>query len=53
MAKTKRLISENLKNVDIIIEIPRKTGLGTVSFTSGWMVEANGKLTLNTPYGGK
>ena len=41
------------QRIDIIIEIPRKTGLGTVSFTSGWMVEANGKLTLNTPYGGK
>ena len=35
------------------IEIPRKNGIGTVTFTSGWMVEAGGKIKLNTPYGGK
>ena len=31
----------------------KKDGSGTVTFTSGWMVEPNGKLKLNTPYGGK
>ena len=41
------------QRVNITIEIPNKNGLGTISFISGWMVEANGKLSLNTPYGGK
>jgi len=37
----------------INIEIPRKDKVGTVTFISGWIVEPNGKLKLNTPYGGK
>lgn len=41
------------QRTNIVIEIPRKDGSGTVTFTSGWMVEPNGKLKLNTPYGGK
>ena len=41
------------QRINIVIEIPRKDGSGTVTFTSGWMVEPNGKLKLNTPYGGK
>ena len=28
-------------------------GSGDVSFITGWMVLPNGKLKLNTPYGGK
>ena len=41
------------QRLNIRIEIPRKDGTGMVSFLSGWMVEPNGKLKLNTPYGGK
>ena len=41
------------QRINIVIEIPRKDEEGTVSFVSGWMVEPNGKLKLNTPYGGK
>ena len=41
------------QRLDIVIEIPRKDKVGTVTFISGWMVEPNGKLKLNTPYGGK
>ena len=41
------------QRLDIVIEIPRKDKVGTVNFISGWMVEQNGKLKLNTPYGGK
>lgn len=41
------------QRINIIIEIPRKDKDGTVRFISGWMVEPNGKIKLNTPYGGK
>ena len=41
------------QRINIVIEIPRKDGSVTVTFTSGWMVLPNGKLKLNTPYGGK
>ena len=41
------------QRINIVIEIPRKDKEGTVTFVSGWMVEPNGKLKLNTPYGGK
>lgn len=41
------------QRLNITIENPRKDGMGTVTFVSGWMVEAGGKLKLNTPYGGK
>ena len=41
------------QRISIRIEIPRKDGIGTVSFVSGWMVQPNGELRLITPYGGK
>lgn len=41
------------QRINITIEIPRKNGVGTVTFVCGWMVEPDGKLKLNTPYGGK
>ena len=41
------------QRINITIQIPRKDGIGTVTFVSGWMVEPGGKLKLNTPYGGK
>ena len=41
------------QHISIRIELERKNGTGTVSFISGWMVEANGKIRLATPYGGK
>ena len=40
------------QRINIVVEIPRKDGSGVVTFTSGWMVEPNGKIKLNTPYGG-
>ena len=41
------------QRINIRVTIPRKDGLGEVSFITGWMVLPNGKLKLNTPYGGK
>lgn len=41
------------QRINITIEIPKKNGVGTVTFISGWMVEPKGKLKLTTPYGGK
>ena len=41
------------QRINIVVEIPRKDGSGVVTFTSGWMVEPNGKIKLNTPYGGE
>ena len=41
------------QRIKITIEIPKRTGEGTVSFISGWMVQPKGELKLNTPYGGK
>ena len=41
------------QRINITIELPRKDKEGTVTFVSGWMIEPNGKLKLNTPYGGK
>lgn len=41
------------QRMNIVIEIPRKDGSGTATFTSGWMVKPSGKLKLNTPYRGK
>ncbi len=46
-------LNEQGQRISIRIEIPRKIGSGTVSFVSGWMVEPNGQIHLNTPYGGK
>ena len=41
------------QRINIRVTIPRKNGLGEVSFITGWMVKPNGKLKLKTPYGGK
>ncbi len=41
------------QRVNIRVAIPRKIGIGNVSFVTGWMIMPNGKLKLNTPYGGK
>jgi hypothetical protein len=41
------------QRINITIELPRKDKESTVTFVSGWMIEPNGKLKLNTPYGGK
>lgn len=41
------------QRISIRIEIPNKARGGTVSFVTGWMVHAHGKITLITPYGGK
>lgn len=41
------------QRISIRVTIPRKKGIGDVSFITGWMAEPNGKLRLTTPYGGK
>lgn len=45
--------NDEWQRISIRIEIPRKTGEGTVSFESGWMVYPNGLIQLSTQYGGK
>lgn len=46
-------LNANGQRINIRIEIPRKNKSETVSFITGWMVCQNGKIRLNTPYGGK
>lgn len=46
-------LNENGQRINIRIDLNRKSGDGMVSFVTGWMVEPNGKIKLNTPYGGK
>lgn len=41
------------QRINIRITISRKDGTGDVSFITGWMAMPDGKLLLNTPYGGK
>lgn len=41
------------QRISIQVTLPRKNGTGSVTFITGWMVEANGKIRLVTPYGGK
>lgn len=41
------------QRINIRVTIPRKDETGDVSFITGWMIMPNGKLKLNTPYGGK
>lgn len=41
------------QRISIRVEIPRKNGEGTASFITGWTVHPNGRVQLNTPYGGK
>lgn len=41
------------QRINIIIKLKRKDKNEYVSFISGWMVYPNGKIVLNTPYGGK
>jgi len=41
------------QRINIRVAIPRKNRQDDVSFITGWMVLPNGKLKLNTPYGGK
>lgn len=46
-------LNEHGQRINIRVTIPRKDGTCEVSFMTGWMVKSNGKLKLNTPYGGK
>ena len=43
-------LNSNGQRINIIIKIPRKDKSGDVTFTTGWMVEPNGKIRLITPY---
>ena len=47
------LLNEYGQGISIRVELPRKNGDGTVSFITGWMVNPNGLIQLNTPFGGK
>lgn len=47
------LLNKYGQRINIRVEIPRKDKEGTVSFLTGWMVCPNGRIQLNTPYGGK
>lgn len=46
-------LNKDGQRISIRIEIPRKDRSDMVSFVTGWMVCPNGKIRLNTPYGGK
>ncbi len=46
-------LDKNGQRISIRVVIPRKNGIGDVSFLTGWMVYPNGILRLSTPYGGK
>ena len=46
-------LNERGQRITIRITIPRKNGVGNISFDTGWMVHPNGKIQLTTPYGGK
>ena len=46
-------LNKDGQRINIRIDLDRKDGSGPVSFVSGWMVQPNGTLKLNTPYGGK
>ncbi len=41
------------QRISIRVEIYRKDTYEKVSFITGWLVLPNGKINLNTPYGGK
>ena len=41
------------QRISIRISFPRKDTGEMVSYITGWMVQQNGKIKLNTPYGGK
>ena len=44
-------LNEYGQQINIIIELPRKDRIGTVTFTSGWMVYPNGVIELVTGFG--
>ena len=46
-------LNRNGQRMNIVIEIPRRDKSGTVTFTTGWMVEPSGTIRLVTPYGDK
>ena len=52
-ATTLGKLNEKGQRINIRIDLDRKDRAGSVSFISGWMVQPNGTLKLNTPYGGK
>ena len=44
-------LNENGQRINIVVTISRKDKNGTASFTTGWMVEQQGRIRLVTPYG--
>lgn len=46
-------LDHNGQRISIRVELERKNSPGTVSFETGWMVYPDGRIQLNTPYGGK
>ena len=51
--KSGRYDKHKMDRMSIRIESPRKDKEGVVSFITGWTVYPNGRIQLNTPYGGK
>lgn len=45
-------LNDKGQRISIRIELARKNGKGNISFITGWMVNPDGKIRLNTPYGG-
>ena len=41
------------QRINIRIELQRRDTNDTISFNTGWMLKPDGKIVLNTPYGGK
>ncbi len=41
------------QRISIQIVLPRKNGIGTVTYTTGWLVEQSGRIRRITPYGSK
>ncbi len=46
-------LNEHGQRINIQIAIPRRDGIGIVTFKTGWLVDPCGKIRLVTPYGGK
>lgn len=47
------VLNHNGQRISIRVSIPRKDSGEMVSFITGWMLCPDGKIKLNTPYGGK
>lgn len=46
-------LNDKGQRINIRVKLDRKDGQGEVSFITGWMVQPDGHIKMNTPYGGK